>query len=162
MNRETDEDLLAALAHDPMRRAADVRVVLPNVDGALRPGMSATSRIAVGEAAQERHAAVAVFIDEIQYFNQKELGALIMAMHRVQQLQLPVILLGGVTNRETMDRAMADGFEFVAMGRALLREPDLIRRYEERQASTSLCVHCNKCMPTIYSRTLCVVTGAPG
>ncbi len=30
---------------DPMRRAADVRIVLPNADGALRPGMSATARI---------------------------------------------------------------------------------------------------------------------
>jgi hypothetical protein len=37
---------------------------------------------------------VAVFIDEVQYFNQKELGALIMAMHKVQQQQLPVVLLG--------------------------------------------------------------------
>ena len=33
-------------------------------------------------------------IDEIQYFNQKELGALIMAMHKVQQRQLPLVLLG--------------------------------------------------------------------
>ena len=50
--------------------------------------------VAVGEAAQERQAAVAVFIDEIQYFNRKELGALIMAMHKVQQRQLPLALLG--------------------------------------------------------------------
>ena len=35
-----------------------------------------------------------MLIDEIQYFNQKELGALIMAMHRVQQRQLPLVLLG--------------------------------------------------------------------
>src|SRR5438045_484121 len=31
--------------------------------------------------------------DEVQYFKQKELGALIM-MHKVQQRQLPVVLLG--------------------------------------------------------------------
>src|SRR6266581_1971705 len=37
---------------------------------------------------------VAVLIDEIQYFNQKELGALIMAMHKAQQRQLPLVLLG--------------------------------------------------------------------
>jgi hypothetical protein len=49
---------------------------------------------AVGEAAQERGSAIAVLIDEIQYFSQKELGALIMAMHRMQQHQLPVVLLG--------------------------------------------------------------------
>lgn len=50
--------------------------------------------IAVAEAAEERKAAIAIFIDEIQYFNQKELGALIMAMHKAQQRQLPLVLLG--------------------------------------------------------------------
>ena len=38
--------------------------------------------------------AVALLIDEIQYFDQQELGALIMAMHKVQQRQLPLVLLG--------------------------------------------------------------------
>jgi hypothetical protein len=50
--------------------------------------------VAVGEAAEERKSAVAIFIDEIQYFSQKELGALIMAMHKVQQRQLPLALVG--------------------------------------------------------------------
>lgn len=50
--------------------------------------------VAVAEAASERNSSVALLIDEIQYFNQKELGALIMAMHRVQQRQLPMVLLG--------------------------------------------------------------------
>jgi hypothetical protein len=49
---------------------------------------------AVAEAAEERQAAVGLFIDEIQYFGQEELGALIMAMHRIQQRQLPLVLLG--------------------------------------------------------------------
>lgn len=50
--------------------------------------------IAIGEAANDRNMAVAIFIDEIQYFNKKELGALIMAMHKIQQQQLPLVLLG--------------------------------------------------------------------
>ena len=50
--------------------------------------------IAIGEAAEDRKSAVAIFIDEIQYFNKKELGALIMAMHKIQQRQLPLVLLG--------------------------------------------------------------------
>ncbi len=50
--------------------------------------------VAVAEAAEERKSAVAVLIDEIQYFSQKELGALIVAMHKLQQLQLPLVLLG--------------------------------------------------------------------
>ena len=49
---------------------------------------------AVGEAAEERRSAAAIFIHEIQYLSQTELGALIMAMHKVQQRQLPLVLLG--------------------------------------------------------------------
>lgn len=48
----------------------------------------------VGEAAQERGVAVAILIDEIQYFSTPELSALIMAMHKMQQRQLPVVLIG--------------------------------------------------------------------
>jgi hypothetical protein len=48
----------------------------------------------VAEAAQERKTAVALLIDEIQYFKEKELSALIMAMHRMQQRQLPLVLVG--------------------------------------------------------------------
>ena len=48
---------------------------------------------AVGEAAQERGTAVALLIDEIQYFSSSELSALIMAMHKMQQRQLPVVLM---------------------------------------------------------------------
>ena len=77
------------------------------------------------------------------------------------ELTMPLILLGGVTNRQTMDTAMAAGFDFVAMGRALLAEPDLINRIRADGAVRSLCDHCNKCMPTIYSKTHCVVTGEP-
>ena len=81
------------------------------------------------------------------------------------ELKLPLILLGGITNRETMDLAMAEGFDFVAMGRALLAEPDLIDRIKadgDAHTVKSACTHCNKCMATIYSHTHCVVTGAPG
>ncbi|GAA4874433.1 NADH:flavin oxidoreductase [Saccharopolyspora cebuensis] len=72
-------------------------------------------------------------------------------------VDLPVILLGGVTGRSTMDRAMAEGFEFVAMGRALLREPDLLDRIRADAATPSLCIHCNKCMVTSYTGTRCVL-----
>jgi len=49
---------------------------------------------AVAEAATERGSCVAILIDEIQYLKKKELSALIMAMHKMQQRQLPLVLLG--------------------------------------------------------------------
>jgi 2,4-dienoyl-CoA reductase-like NADH-dependent reductase (Old Yellow Enzyme family) len=83
---------------------------------------------------------------------------------------MPLILLGGITNRETMDLAMSEGFEFVAMARALLAEPDLVNRIaadKDARSVFSACTHCNKCMPAAFRsrpsvRTHCVVTGAPG
>jgi 2,4-dienoyl-CoA reductase-like NADH-dependent reductase (Old Yellow Enzyme family) len=74
---------------------------------------------------------------------------------------LPMILLGGVTNRAVMDEAMRSGFQFVAMGRALLREPDLVNRLRSEPGTQSLCSHCNRCMPTIYTGTRCVEIPAP-
>ena len=50
--------------------------------------------VAVAEAAEERKIPVALLIDELQYFKEKELSALIMAMHKLQQRQLPMVLLG--------------------------------------------------------------------
>ena len=70
---------------------------------------------------------------------------------------LPMILLGGITNKDVMDRGMADGFEFVAMARALLREPDLINRMRADSRVRSLCNHNNRCMPTNFTGARCVL-----
>lgn len=50
--------------------------------------------LAIGEAALDRNCAIAIFIDEIQYYTKKELSALIVAMHKLQQSQLPITLIG--------------------------------------------------------------------
>jgi hypothetical protein len=81
----TVNDVTFGLDIEPEAGAADsgdIETDLPNLF------------VAVAEAAEERKCAIALLIDEIQYFNHKELGALIMAMHKVQQRQLPMVLLG--------------------------------------------------------------------
>jgi 2,4-dienoyl-CoA reductase-like NADH-dependent reductase (Old Yellow Enzyme family) len=72
-------------------------------------------------------------------------------------LDMPLILLGGINRRETMQQAMTEGFEYVAMARALLREPDLVKRMQRDGTEAGVCIHCNRCMPTIYSGTHCPV-----
>jgi 2,4-dienoyl-CoA reductase-like NADH-dependent reductase (Old Yellow Enzyme family) len=72
-------------------------------------------------------------------------------------LSMPLVLLGGINRLETVHGALSEGFEFVALGRALLREPDLLRRWQHGEVTESLCIHCNKCMPTIYGGTHCVL-----
>ncbi len=47
-----------------------------------------------GEAAKARGTALVLFIDEMQYVEERQLGALIAALHRTAQRQLPVTLIG--------------------------------------------------------------------
>jgi 2,4-dienoyl-CoA reductase-like NADH-dependent reductase (Old Yellow Enzyme family) len=72
-------------------------------------------------------------------------------------VRLPLVFLGGVTSRPVIEQAMDDGFQFVAMARALLREPDLVRRMHQNPTTPSLCDHNNRCMPTNYTGTRCVL-----
>jgi GTPase SAR1 family protein len=50
--------------------------------------------VAVGEAAADRGTAVAIIVDELQYLTELEMSALIMAIHRVSQRSLPLVLIG--------------------------------------------------------------------
>jgi len=77
-------------------------------------------------------------------------------------LTMPLVLLGGVNKLATVEQALAEGFSFVAMARALLRQPDLVAEMQAGTTAESLCIHCNKCMPTIYSGTRCVLVPTPG
>ncbi len=74
-----------------------------------------------------------------------------------EALSLPLILLGGVSGWQQMELARREGFDFVAMGRALLMEPDLPNRIRADHSVRSQCIRCNRCMPTIYTQTRCVV-----
>jgi 2,4-dienoyl-CoA reductase-like NADH-dependent reductase (Old Yellow Enzyme family) len=77
-----------------------------------------------------------------------------------EALTMPLILLGGINRLDTVRSALAEGFELVALGRALLREPDLVARWQRGATQGSLCIHCNKCMATIYRGTRCVLVEA--
>jgi len=94
---------------------------------------------AVGEAAQERGVAVAILIDELQYFSSTELSALIMAMHKMQQRQLPLVLIGAglpiLPGLAGESKSYAERlFSFPDVGP--LPEPDAIKALQEpaRQA----------------------------
>lgn len=47
-----------------------------------------------GIAAKSAGTALAIFIDELQYVEETQLAALITAMHRTEQRQLPIVLVG--------------------------------------------------------------------
>lgn len=78
-------DISIGLDIDPENGVADsgdLEVDLPNLFAS------------VAEAASDNNAVIVLLIDEVQYLNKKELSALIMTMHKMQQNSLPVVLLG--------------------------------------------------------------------
>ena len=59
---------------------------------------------------------------------------------------MPLVLLGGVVTAANVATAMHDGFEIVALGRALLADPDFVVRMEQGEDVRSRCTHCNLCV----------------
>jgi hypothetical protein len=50
--------------------------------------------VALGKAAKNKKTAIVVFIDEVQYIKEDQFSALIMALHKCAQLQLPIAIVG--------------------------------------------------------------------
>lgn len=80
-----------------------------------------------GEAAQSADTALILLIDELQYVQEHELAALIMALHRASQSRLPVVLFGaGLPQlRGRMGRAKSYAerlFDFPEIGPLALEE----------------------------------------
>lgn len=83
--RVTVNDIEIGLDIDPERGVAD--------SGDLEADLAQVF-IALGEAAQDRNTAVAIIIDELQYLSEDELSSLIMAVHKVSQKSLPLVVIG--------------------------------------------------------------------
>ncbi len=73
------------------------------LDGASEPGLADNGDLesdltdllqAVGEAAQAAGTAIVMFVDELQYVPEVQLAALIMALHRCSQRNLPIMVVG--------------------------------------------------------------------
>ena len=43
-------------------------------------------------------------------------------------VKIPVAYIGGVLSVDDMEKAMKEGFEFVQIGRATVRDPDVIKK----------------------------------
>lgn len=78
-------------------------------------------------------------------------------------VRMPLAYLGGVRGLESIERVMAEGFDAVAMGRALIAEPDHVAKLRGGAGRDSICTSCNRCVAMMYSPggTSCVL-GQPG
>ncbi|MCB9372692.1 MAG: ATP-binding protein [Microthrixaceae bacterium] len=74
-----------ALSVEPLAGTADSGILSEDLTDLL---------VAVGEAVAEAGSGALLAIDEVQYLDTDELSALITAIHRTSQLDLPVVLVG--------------------------------------------------------------------
>ena len=67
-----------------------------------------------------------------------------------EAVSIPLAYLGGVKSAENVAQCMEAGFEAVTLARALLREPDLVKKWQASPELESLCDNCNSGVAHIY------------
>lgn len=78
-------------------------------------------------------------------------------------VRMPLAYLGGIKSAAAIDQVLAEGFDTVAMGRALIFDPSLVNQLAEGTNRGSACTSCNRCVAMMYTEggTSCVL-GQPG
>ena len=68
-----------------------------------------------------------------------------------QAVSLPLVYVGGMVSRESIETVLGEGFEAVQMGRAPIRDTDFVNKLRSGEASCSLCCHSNYCIGRMYT-----------
>ena len=63
-----------------------------------------------------------------------------------EAVSLPLICVGGVQSLDSVHRALADVYQAVQLGRALIHDPALVTHYQTGAKSESGCTVCNLCV----------------
>jgi len=66
-----------------------------------------------------------------------------------EAVNIPVGYVGGVLNLSHMQSLLAQGFAFVQIGRATIRDPEFVLRLRRGGIEESDCDQCNRCVAAI-------------
>ena len=69
-------------------------------------------------------------------------------------LHMPLIYVGGLIARDKIEEVLNDGFQFVAMARALVNDPGFVNRMKADPHARVDCGHSNYCVARIYTRDM--------
>jgi 2,4-dienoyl-CoA reductase-like NADH-dependent reductase (Old Yellow Enzyme family) len=82
-------------------------------------------------------------VPEITY---TEMFMLDHARQVLKSVKIPVVLIGGITSLDHMNKAMDEGFSFIQVGRAIIKDPQVINKMQRGEVTASDCDHCNRCV----------------
>ncbi len=81
-----------------------------------------------------------------------------LALKVRETVNLPIIYLGGVLSGEGIFHILNKGFDLIALGRALIHDPDFIKKLESDPDHISGCNQCNQCVAEMdRSGVKCVI-----
>lgn len=66
-------------------------------------------------------------------------------------LSMPLVYVGGLLSRQGIESVLAEGFEAVAMARALIQDPQFIQKMLADELLHSACDTCNHCIAVMYN-----------
>jgi 2,4-dienoyl-CoA reductase-like NADH-dependent reductase (Old Yellow Enzyme family) len=69
-----------------------------------------------------------------------------MALKIREAVTMPLVYVGGVVSAKGVNELMDAGFDMMAIGRALINDPDFILKIRENDRHVSECNHCNVCV----------------
>ena len=66
-------------------------------------------------------------------------------------VKMPLIYVGGMVSLRKMEEVIADGFDALQVGRALIRDTDFVNKLRSGEMSCSACGHSNYCIGRMYT-----------
>ena len=66
-------------------------------------------------------------------------------------VSLPLIYVGGMVSRSSMEEVLSEGFDALQMARALIRDTDFVNKLSSGEVERSECRHSNYCIGRMYT-----------
>ena len=70
------------------------------------------------------------------------------------EIDIPVVLVGGMNSTESINSAFDRGFEWIAIARALIHDTGFVNKLRDAEIAQSRCTICNYCIAKMYSGTM--------
>ena len=63
-----------------------------------------------------------------------------------KMLDMPLAYLGGVDSKKGIDEIIDAGFDFIALGRPLIHDPNFLLKIQTGDITKTACNRCNECV----------------
>ncbi|MCK5700382.1 MAG: NADH:flavin oxidoreductase [Cyclobacteriaceae bacterium] len=73
------------------------------------------------------------------------------------KLKLPLVYVGGLISLDKINEVLDKEFEMVAIARALIKDPDFIKKLLKHELSCSSCDTCNYCIAVMYTHKVACI-----